>query len=163
MFFFPSGRSVDKHVRQGLASGGAVRQSTCGRLDEVPVPRKMSSTGSSGKGVSIAREPMVVVDECGGVLVGVKMCSGASIDRQKALYVSSWSSDGAAKLTRGSDRPWPLGWSDTWRTALETLRWIFLAALDRRRRCCCAKPSKGCVAHLERKDEIYAHPPTHAS
>ena len=47
MFFLPSGRSVEIQVRHCLASGGAVRQSTWGRLDEVPVPRKMSSTGSS--------------------------------------------------------------------------------------------------------------------
>ena len=109
MFLFPSGWSVDKHVRQGLASGGAVRQSTCGRVDEVPVPRKMSSTGSSERGVLIVREPMAIVGECGGVLVGVKMYSGAAIDRQKFLYVSSWSSGAAAKLTRRSDWPWPLG------------------------------------------------------
>lgn len=44
-FFFPCSVNVDRHVLQGLSPGGAVRHSTCGRLDEVPVPRKMSSTG----------------------------------------------------------------------------------------------------------------------
>lgn len=61
MFFLPSGRRVERHVLHGLASGGAVKQSTCGRLEEVPVPRKMSSTGSSGKGATISREPMNIV------------------------------------------------------------------------------------------------------
>lgn len=43
MFFFPSGVSVERHVRHGRSSGPAVKHSICGRLDEVPVPRKMTS------------------------------------------------------------------------------------------------------------------------
>jgi hypothetical protein len=45
-FFFPCGVNVDRHVLHGTLSGGAVRQSTCGTLEDVPVPRKTSSTGS---------------------------------------------------------------------------------------------------------------------
>ena len=47
LFFRPSGVSVDRHVLHGFAPGGAVRQSTCGSVDEVPVPSRISSTGSS--------------------------------------------------------------------------------------------------------------------
>lgn len=60
MFFFPSGRSVERQVRHGLASGGAVRQSTWGTVDEVPVPRKMSSMGSAVWNDARSRDPMVV-------------------------------------------------------------------------------------------------------
>lgn len=66
MFFLPSGRSVEIQVRHCLASGGAVRQSTWGRLDEVPVPRKMSSTGSSVWKEVKSREPMVRSVVCSG-------------------------------------------------------------------------------------------------
>lgn len=45
ILFFPSGVRVDRHVLHFRPSGGDVKQSTCGRLDEVPVPRKISSTG----------------------------------------------------------------------------------------------------------------------
>jgi len=43
MFFFPSGWSVERQVRQGSLSDGAVKQSMLGTLLEVPVPRNMSS------------------------------------------------------------------------------------------------------------------------
>ena len=46
LFFLPSGLSVDRHVRQGFMEGGRVKQSTCGRVEEVPVPRRMNSTTS---------------------------------------------------------------------------------------------------------------------
>lgn len=46
IFFLPCGVNVDKHVLHGALPGGAVRQSTCGMLDDVPVPRKMSSIGA---------------------------------------------------------------------------------------------------------------------
>lgn len=50
MFFFPSGVSVERHVSHGLgSSGGRVKQSTCGTLEEVPVPRKMNSIGAEVK------------------------------------------------------------------------------------------------------------------
>jgi hypothetical protein len=40
---------VDKHVLQGVAVSGAVRQDTFGKLPEVPVPKKMNSiTGAGG-------------------------------------------------------------------------------------------------------------------
>lgn len=45
MFFFPSGVSVERQVRHGFELGGAVKQSTCGIVDDVPVPKKISSTG----------------------------------------------------------------------------------------------------------------------
>jgi hypothetical protein len=44
-FFFPCGVNVDRHALHGALPGGAVRQSTCGTLEDVPVPRKMSSIG----------------------------------------------------------------------------------------------------------------------
>lgn len=34
---------MDRHVRHGFLPGGAVRQSRCGTLELVPVPRKMNS------------------------------------------------------------------------------------------------------------------------
>lgn len=43
IFFFPSGRNVERHVWQGSLSGGAVKQSRWGRLDDVPVPKNMIS------------------------------------------------------------------------------------------------------------------------
>lgn len=48
MFFFPSGLSVDRQVRHGLRSGGAVKQSRWGSEDDVPVPRKMNSMSAVG-------------------------------------------------------------------------------------------------------------------
>ena len=63
MFFFPSGWSVDQHVRHFFAPGGAVRQSTCGMVEEVPVPRRMTSTEPSlGAGEKASMEPMA--EEC---------------------------------------------------------------------------------------------------
>ena len=66
LFFCASGdgSSVARQALQGFEPGGAVRQSTCGRVDEVPVPSRISSTGSSlpmmeGKSASI--EP---IGEC---------------------------------------------------------------------------------------------------
>ena len=44
-FFFPCGVNVDRHALHCGLPGRAVRQSTCGMLEEVPVPRKMSSIG----------------------------------------------------------------------------------------------------------------------
>ena len=61
LFFRPSGVSVARQALHGLAPGGAVRQSTCGRVDEVPVPRRMSSTESSRPliaGESASMDPM---------------------------------------------------------------------------------------------------------
>jgi len=62
MFFLPSGLSVDKHVLHGglLLSSGSVKHSMCGRLLEVPVPRKMMSisplegvdAGNTGTGMT---------------------------------------------------------------------------------------------------------------
>ena len=43
MFFFPSGVKVERQGRHGTLSGGAVKQSTRGKLLEVPVPRNISS------------------------------------------------------------------------------------------------------------------------
>jgi hypothetical protein len=44
IFLFPSGDKVERQVRHALSeSGGAVKQSTCGTLEDVPVPRKISS------------------------------------------------------------------------------------------------------------------------
>jgi hypothetical protein len=48
MFFFPSGFRVDKHVLQGVALSGAVRQDTFGKLPEVPVPKKINSIPGAG-------------------------------------------------------------------------------------------------------------------
>lgn len=48
MFFFPSGFRVDRHVLQGVALSGAVRQDTFGKLPEVPVPKKMNSILGAG-------------------------------------------------------------------------------------------------------------------
>lgn len=45
IFFFPSGVNVEVHVLHGISSGPAVRHSMWGKLDEVPVPRKMNSSG----------------------------------------------------------------------------------------------------------------------
>ena len=42
-FFLPSGVNVERHVRQGSCSGGAVRHEMLGTLPEVPVPRKIKS------------------------------------------------------------------------------------------------------------------------
>ena len=36
---------MDRHALHGGLPGGAVKQSTCGILEDVPVPRKMSSIG----------------------------------------------------------------------------------------------------------------------
>lgn len=44
MFLFPSGRNVERHVRHCFPPGGSVKHSMCGRLDDVPVPKKISST-----------------------------------------------------------------------------------------------------------------------
>jgi hypothetical protein len=44
-FFFPCGVNVDTHALHSVLPGGAVKQSTFGTLEEVPVPRKMSSIG----------------------------------------------------------------------------------------------------------------------
>jgi hypothetical protein len=46
-FLFPSGVSVDRQVRHGGVSGGAVRQDTFGTLPEVPVPRNITSMSFS--------------------------------------------------------------------------------------------------------------------
>jgi hypothetical protein len=48
MFFFPSGFRVDRHVLQGVALSGAVRQDTFGKLPEVPVPKNMNSIPGAG-------------------------------------------------------------------------------------------------------------------
>jgi len=45
MFFLPSGVSVERHVRHGSASSGAVRHEMLGMLPELPVPKKISSNG----------------------------------------------------------------------------------------------------------------------
>ena len=50
MFFFPSGFRVERHVLQGAALSGAVRQDTFGKLPEVPVPKKMNSMQGAGGG-----------------------------------------------------------------------------------------------------------------
>jgi hypothetical protein len=50
MFFFPSGFKVDRHVLQGMALSGAVRQDTFGKLPDVPVPKKMNSIPGAGGG-----------------------------------------------------------------------------------------------------------------
>lgn len=41
---------MDKHVLQGAALSGAVRQDTFGKLPEVPVPKKMNSILGAGGG-----------------------------------------------------------------------------------------------------------------
>ena len=45
-FFLPSGLNVDKHVVHTRSPGDAVKHLICGRLLEVPVPRKMNSSSS---------------------------------------------------------------------------------------------------------------------
>ena len=45
MFFLPSGTSVERHVRHGSCSGGAVKHEIFGILPELPVPKKTSSNG----------------------------------------------------------------------------------------------------------------------
>lgn len=61
IFFFPSGVNVDIHALQGLSSGGAVRHSTWGILDDVPVPRKTSSTGLGPLGVGLREVSELIV------------------------------------------------------------------------------------------------------
>ena len=39
---------MERHVWQGSLSGGAVKQSMWGRLDDVPVPKNMASIYSRG-------------------------------------------------------------------------------------------------------------------
>ena len=66
MFFFPSGKRVDKHVLQGGWSGDAVKHSICGRLEEVPVPRKINSYFiriPSSSGILISRLKVSAVAE----------------------------------------------------------------------------------------------------
>jgi hypothetical protein len=46
LFFFPWGVNADKHVLHGFPPGNAVRHSTCGTLDEAPVPSKIISAES---------------------------------------------------------------------------------------------------------------------
>jgi hypothetical protein len=48
IFFFPSGLRVERHVLQGVALSGAVRQDTLGKLPDVPVPKKMNSIAGVG-------------------------------------------------------------------------------------------------------------------
>jgi hypothetical protein len=60
VFFFPSGWRVERHVLQGIAPGGAVRQSTWGRVEDVPVPSRMSSTLSSSTGLVTWTDGMAV-------------------------------------------------------------------------------------------------------
>jgi hypothetical protein len=43
LFFFPWGVNADRHVLHGVSPGNAVRHSTCGTLDEAPVPSNMIS------------------------------------------------------------------------------------------------------------------------
>lgn len=43
----PSGFKVERQVRHGGISGGAVKHSTWGTEEEVPVPRKINSRGST--------------------------------------------------------------------------------------------------------------------
>jgi hypothetical protein len=43
MFFLPSGFNVETHVRHCLSPGSAVMHPMRGRLDDVPVPRKINS------------------------------------------------------------------------------------------------------------------------
>lgn len=64
MFFFPSGFRVDRHVLQGVALSGAVRQDTFGKLPEVPVPKKMNSI--PGVGGARGGELSVSGMRCGG-------------------------------------------------------------------------------------------------
>lgn len=45
MFLLPSGVSVERHVRHGSFSGGAVKHEMLGTLPEVPVPMKIRSSG----------------------------------------------------------------------------------------------------------------------
>lgn len=47
VFFFPSGVRVDKHVLHGFSPGNAVKHSIWGKLEDVPVPRKINSNPSS--------------------------------------------------------------------------------------------------------------------
>lgn len=46
MFFLPSGLNVERQVRHGVSSGGAVKHEMLGTLPEVPVPTKMRSNGA---------------------------------------------------------------------------------------------------------------------
>jgi hypothetical protein len=39
---------VERHVLQGVAVSGAVRQDTFGKLPDVPLPKKMSSIPGAG-------------------------------------------------------------------------------------------------------------------
>lgn len=41
---------MDRHVLQGVALSGAVRQDTFGKLPEVPVPKNMTSMPGAGGG-----------------------------------------------------------------------------------------------------------------
>lgn len=62
IFFLPEGFSVDRHVRQGSWSGGAVRHSTWGTLEDVPLPRIMTSLGRIRffqDGQSMEKEPVI--------------------------------------------------------------------------------------------------------
>ncbi len=51
IFFFPSGLRVERHVLQGVAPSGAVRQDTFGKLPDVPVPKKMNSILGADSGI----------------------------------------------------------------------------------------------------------------
>jgi hypothetical protein len=44
LFFLPSSVNADRHVLHGLWPGNAIRHSTCGTLDEAPVPSRIIST-----------------------------------------------------------------------------------------------------------------------
>lgn len=48
MFFLPSGVSVERHVRHGSCSGGAVKHEILGTLPEVPVPKNTRLNGGVG-------------------------------------------------------------------------------------------------------------------
>lgn len=92
MFFFPSGASVERQVLQGFAPGGAVRQSTCGKQDDVPVPRKISSTGSENAAEAESMEPMAAGGSCDGAAAPTATVStyGAGGKRADHDLAATW-------------------------------------------------------------------------
>lgn len=60
---FPSGLRVERQVRHGSRSGGAVKQSKWGRLLDVPVPRKITSMELFAVGMGVGDCIWVMTDD----------------------------------------------------------------------------------------------------
>lgn len=78
IFFRPSGLRVDKHVLHCGSPGGAVKQAICGRLDDVPVPRKMSSSASSST-TSAFEGDKTLCGSGGGSRTSMQSCGGREV------------------------------------------------------------------------------------